>query len=229
MITKREKRGVNLIEKKMKLDWTLAEKEGKSPLHDSGHGCKKGMRKVGWATVVEKQITGITEGNRMVGYKTWRGQLASMLSWIVKTGSTNVSVYRVSNYLACKHLVKIQKVIKLCVHLSLNSFRYSSVCVCVYIYIYIYITSNENKIIMSVSFVYVNLKKCVLFVHYCQIEVMTKMFLVHCSFYVWEIMHSTVKKMNKQVQKLQKEVDEARDRREAAHRRVNRARTIKLL
>ncbi|KAK2168200.1 hypothetical protein LSH36_19g01045 [Paralvinella palmiformis] len=39
-------------------------------------------------------------------------------------------------------------------------------------------------------------------------------------FYVWEIMHSTVKKMNKQVQKLQKEVDEARDRREAAHRRT---------
>ena len=44
----------------------------------------------------------------------------------------------------------------------------------------------------------------------------------HFSFYVWEIMHSTVKKMNKQVQKLQKEVDEARDRREAAHRWVNR-------
>jgi len=36
------------------------------------------------------------------------------------------------------------------------------------------------------------------------------------SFYVWEIMHSTIKKMNKHVSKLQKELDEARDKFDAA-------------
>ncbi|KAK2178619.1 hypothetical protein NP493_537g00021 [Ridgeia piscesae] len=36
------------------------------------------------------------------------------------------------------------------------------------------------------------------------------------SFYVWEIMHGTIKKMNKQVAKLQKEVEEMKDRLEAA-------------
>ena len=40
------------------------------------------------------------------------------------------------------------------------------------------------------------------------------------SFFVWEIMHSTIKKMNKHVTKLQKEVEEARDKMEAVQRRV---------
>ncbi|KAK3584715.1 hypothetical protein CHS0354_036492 [Potamilus streckersoni] len=39
-------------------------------------------------------------------------------------------------------------------------------------------------------------------------------------FYVWEIMHSTIKKMSKHVEKLQKEAEEARDRLEAARRRM---------
>ncbi|ELT97533.1 hypothetical protein CAPTEDRAFT_202900 [Capitella teleta] len=40
-----------------------------------------------------------------------------------------------------------------------------------------------------------------------------------CS-YVWEIMHSSIKKMNKHVQKLTKEVEDAKDRFEAAERRA---------
>ena len=42
------------------------------------------------------------------------------------------------------------------------------------------------------------------------------------SFYVWEIMHGTIKKMNKQVMKLQKEVEEMKDRLEAAELKVSR-------
>ncbi|ESO92366.1 hypothetical protein LOTGIDRAFT_190753 [Lottia gigantea] len=38
--------------------------------------------------------------------------------------------------------------------------------------------------------------------------------------YLWEIMHSTIKKMSKQVDKLQKEVDEGRDRLDAQRRRA---------
>ena len=41
------------------------------------------------------------------------------------------------------------------------------------------------------------------------------------SFYVWEIMHSTIKKMNKHVSKLQRDVDDAKDKREAYQRRVS--------
>jgi hypothetical protein len=44
--------------------------------------------------------------------------------------------------------------------------------------------------------------------------------MVHSSFYVWEIMHATIKKMNKHVAKLQKEVEEAKDSLEAAQRKV---------
>ncbi|KAK6188882.1 hypothetical protein SNE40_004967 [Patella caerulea] len=40
------------------------------------------------------------------------------------------------------------------------------------------------------------------------------------SFYMWEIMHSTIKKMSKQVDKLQKDVDEARDKLDAQRRRA---------
>ncbi|XP_064620133.1 nuclear cap-binding protein subunit 1-like [Lineus longissimus] len=40
------------------------------------------------------------------------------------------------------------------------------------------------------------------------------------SFYVWEIMHATIKKMNKHVAKLQKEVEDAKDRLEAAQRKL---------
>ena len=39
------------------------------------------------------------------------------------------------------------------------------------------------------------------------------------SFFMWEIMHATIKKMNKHVMKLQKEVEDARDKLEA-HQRV---------
>ena len=39
-----------------------------------------------------------------------------------------------------------------------------------------------------------------------------------CSFYMWEIMHATIKKMNKHVTKLLKEVEEARDKLEASRR-----------
>lgn len=41
-----------------------------------------------------------------------------------------------------------------------------------------------------------------------------------CSFYLWEIMHSTIKKMNKHVTKLQKDMEEAKDKFEAAQRRA---------
>lgn len=40
------------------------------------------------------------------------------------------------------------------------------------------------------------------------------------SFHVWEIMHSTIKKMCKHVSKLQKEVDEAREKFEAAQHKA---------
>ncbi|XP_013421265.1 nuclear cap-binding protein subunit 1-like [Lingula anatina] len=40
------------------------------------------------------------------------------------------------------------------------------------------------------------------------------------SFFVWEILHSTIRKMNKHVAKLQKEVEEAKDKLEAAERRA---------
>ena len=40
------------------------------------------------------------------------------------------------------------------------------------------------------------------------------------SCYVWEIMHSSIKKMNKHVHKLYKEVEDAKDKLEAAERRV---------
>lgn len=33
-----------------------------------------------------------------------------------------------------------------------------------------------------------------------------------CRFYVWEILHSTIRKMNKHVQKIQKELDEAKEK-----------------
>ncbi|KAG2466614.1 NCBP1 protein, partial [Polypterus senegalus] len=38
-------------------------------------------------------------------------------------------------------------------------------------------------------------------------------------FYVWEILHSTIRKMNKHVQKIQKELDEAKEKLEKQHRR----------
>ena len=38
--------------------------------------------------------------------------------------------------------------------------------------------------------------------------------------YVWEIMHSTINKMSKHVEKLQKEAEEARDRLDAARKKV---------
>ena len=41
------------------------------------------------------------------------------------------------------------------------------------------------------------------------------------SFFVWEIMHGTIKKMNKQVMKFQKEVEDMKDRLEAAELRVS--------
>ncbi|CAG2189177.1 CBP80 [Mytilus edulis] len=40
-------------------------------------------------------------------------------------------------------------------------------------------------------------------------------------FYVWEIMHSTITKMSKHVDKLQKEVDDAKDKLDAYKRRIN--------
>ncbi len=43
----------------------------------------------------------------------------------------------------------------------------------------------------------------------------------HFSFYVWEIMHATIKKMNKHVMRLQKEVDDARDKYDAYQRKVS--------
>ncbi len=38
-----------------------------------------------------------------------------------------------------------------------------------------------------------------------------------CRFYVWEILHSTIRKMNKHVQKIQKELDEAKEKLEKQH------------
>ena len=39
-------------------------------------------------------------------------------------------------------------------------------------------------------------------------------------FYVWEIMHSTIKKMSKHVDKLQKDVEDSKDKLEAFKRKV---------
>ena len=47
------------------------------------------------------------------------------------------------------------------------------------------------------------------------------MFAVLCSFYVWEILHSTVIKMSKQVKQLQKTIENMRDRLKEYERKVN--------
>lgn len=45
--------------------------------------------------------------------------------------------------------------------------------------------------------------------------------LVAGRFYVWEILHSTIRKMNKHVQKIQKELEEAKDKLERQqHKKV---------
>ena len=42
-----------------------------------------------------------------------------------------------------------------------------------------------------------------------------------CRFYMWEILHSTMRKMNKHVQKVQKELEEAKDKLEKQqHKKV---------
>ena len=51
----------------------------------------------------------------------------------------------------------------------------------------------------------------------CMLEIFS---FPHCSTYVWEIMHATIRKMIKHVTKLQKEVEEAHDQQEAAQRKV---------
>ena len=48
----------------------------------------------------------------------------------------------------------------------------------------------------------------------------TDIFVYLVSFYVWEIMHSTIKKMSRHVDQLQQEVDNAHDKQEAAKRKV---------
>ena len=67
-----------------------------------------------------------------------------------------------------------------------------------------------------VSFLYLSYQKC----QNHKSKSLRSVVLFVCSCYVWEIMHSSIKKMNKHVQKLYKEVDEAKDRLEAAERRV---------
>ena len=47
--------------------------------------------------------------------------------------------------------------------------------------------------------------------------------IYYCRHYVWEIMHSTIQKMSKHVEKLQKEAEEARDLLDAAKRKVTMA------
>ena len=45
--------------------------------------------------------------------------------------------------------------------------------------------------------------------------------MVSSRFYVWEILHSTIRKMNKHVQKIQKELEEAKDKLEKQqHKKV---------
>jgi len=44
--------------------------------------------------------------------------------------------------------------------------------------------------------------------------------VVLCSFYVWEILHSTVIKMNKQVKQLQKTIENMRDKLKEYERKV---------
>ena len=45
--------------------------------------------------------------------------------------------------------------------------------------------------------------------------------ILYSSNYVWEIMHSTISKMSKHVEKLQKEAEEARDLLDAAKKKVS--------
>ena len=45
--------------------------------------------------------------------------------------------------------------------------------------------------------------------------------LCDLSFYVWEIMHSTIKKMSRHVDQLQSEVDQAHDKQEEFKRKVS--------
>ncbi len=55
------------------------------------------------------------------------------------------------------------------------------------------------------------------------------------SFYVWEILHSTIRKMNKQVTSQQVMLEEAKDKLEAAKRKLkvsrstSRSRSLKVL
>lgn len=48
------------------------------------------------------------------------------------------------------------------------------------------------------------------------------MFTSSGRFYVWEIMHATIRKMSKQVDKLQQDVEDAKDKLDAAKRKVNK-------
>ena len=48
------------------------------------------------------------------------------------------------------------------------------------------------------------------------------LFPFYFSNYVWEIMHSTISKMSKHVEKLQKEAEEARDLLDAAKKKVHK-------
>lgn len=47
-----------------------------------------------------------------------------------------------------------------------------------------------------------------------------------CRFYVWEILHSTIRKMNKHVQKIQKELDEAKEKLEKQHNKKVEKKTL---
>lgn len=57
---------------------------------------------------------------------------------------------------------------------------------------------------------------CVLFANY--IPCVACIFI---SFYIWEILHSTIRKMVRQVTKLQKEIEEMKDRLEELERKVS--------
>lgn len=48
------------------------------------------------------------------------------------------------------------------------------------------------------------------------------MFTSSGRFYVWEIMHATIRKMSKQVDKLQQDVEDAKDKLDAAKRKVKK-------
>ena len=119
-----------------------------------------------------------------------------------------------------------------CVTFKLVIFIYTFFSLLFYVWIFSMFLCWEDVILIfpwginKVLFILSYLEFCV---HLCSLSskelskrsnTCTNIFVHLASFYVWEIMHSTIKKMSRHVDQLQQEVDNAHDKQEAAKRKV---------